>query len=182
MVTGVGIDVRATGGGGEDGCDDEVDGDDVDYALGNAGELLEQPAGVGGDHGFGHPETPDPTGNRLGKRRFDDRRTHDRNGDTGAGLTQAPFAERFGEGVGVGEAEAACTGTTRLGHPVTDPLLAEVLDSLGDQGCAGGAEDLGCFGLELAESLRGPAGLLCVLASLEGVIDLGAPVDLDEER
>ena len=66
------------GGDGDGGGDDEVDGDDVDDALGHAGELLEEAAGVADDHRLGHAEAADPARPRLGERRLDDRRPHDR--------------------------------------------------------------------------------------------------------
>ena len=59
--------LRAAGGGVDDGGHDQVDGDDVDHALGDAGELLQQAAGVADDHRLGHAEAPDPA--RAGARR-----------------------------------------------------------------------------------------------------------------
>ena len=50
----------------DDGGHHEVDGDDVDHALGDAGELLQQAAGVGDDHRLGHAEAADPA--RAGAR------------------------------------------------------------------------------------------------------------------
>ena len=55
-----GAAVGAEGGDGDDRGDDEVDGDHVDRALGNPGELAQQAAGVGEDHRLGHPEAADP--------------------------------------------------------------------------------------------------------------------------
>ena len=45
----------------EDGGHDQVDRDDVDDALGHAGELAQQAAGVGDDDRLGHAEAADPT-------------------------------------------------------------------------------------------------------------------------
>ena len=47
--------------------DDDVDRDDVDRALGHAGELLQQAAGVAEDDRLGHAEAADPAGERLGQ-------------------------------------------------------------------------------------------------------------------
>ena len=56
----VGLGRGLAGGDVDDGGDHEVDGDDVDDALGDAGELLQQAAGVGDDHRLGHAEAADP--------------------------------------------------------------------------------------------------------------------------
>ena len=48
------------GGDGQDGGHHQVDRDDVDDALGHAGELAQQPAGVGDDDRLRHAEAPDP--------------------------------------------------------------------------------------------------------------------------
>ncbi len=50
----------AEGGDGDDRGDDDVDRDHVDGALGHAGELVEQAAGVGDQHRLGHAEPADP--------------------------------------------------------------------------------------------------------------------------
>ena len=69
-----GASLGAERGDGDDRGDDDVDRDDVDRALGNAGELLQQSAGVAEDDRLGHAEAADPPGERLGERRLDDRR------------------------------------------------------------------------------------------------------------
>ena len=109
----VGLVGRVTGGGVDDGGDHEVDGDDVDGALGHAGELLQQAAGVGDDHRLGHAEAADPARERLVDRRLDDRRAHDRHRDVAAVLQQRPLAERLRVGVGVGPAERRGAGPAR---------------------------------------------------------------------
>ena len=77
-------------GDGDDRGDDEVDRDHVDRALGHAGELLQQPAGVADDDRLGHAEAADPSGERLGERRLDDRRPHDRDRHVALHLGAAP--------------------------------------------------------------------------------------------
>ena len=72
--------VGAGGGHGDDGGHHQVDGDDVDHALGDAGELLQQAPGVGDDDRLGHPEAPDPSRAGLGQGRLDDRGPHDGDG------------------------------------------------------------------------------------------------------
>ena len=93
-------------GDGDDRRDDEVDGDDVDRALGHAGELLQQPAGVAEDDRLGHAEAADPTGERLGQRGLDDRRPNDRDRHVALDLGQRLLAERLRVGVGIGPADA----------------------------------------------------------------------------
>ena len=58
----------ATGSHGADGGHHEVDGDDVDGALRDPGELLQEAPGVGDDDRLGHPETSDPARRRFGQR------------------------------------------------------------------------------------------------------------------
>ena len=50
----------AQGGNRAEGADHEVDRDDVDHALGHAGELLEQAPGIGDEDGLGHAGAADP--------------------------------------------------------------------------------------------------------------------------
>ena len=64
-------------GHGEDGGHHQVHRDHVDDALGHAGELAQQAAGVRDDDRLGHAEAADPPGPRLGQRRLDDGRPHE---------------------------------------------------------------------------------------------------------
>ena len=57
---------RTVGGHGDDVGDHHVDRDDVDDALGDAGELLEQSARVGDDDRLRHAEAADPAREGLG--------------------------------------------------------------------------------------------------------------------
>ena len=139
-----GVALGALGRHGDDGADHEVDGDDVDDALGHAGELLEQAAGVGDDHRLGHAEAADPAGAGLGQRRLDDRRPHDADRHVALGLDQRPLAERLGVGVGVGPAERGGAGPAGLDQSVARPsALAELL-GLGGQRRRAGRAELGC--------------------------------------
>ena len=96
-------------------------------ALGDAGELLQQAAGVGDDHRLGHAEAPDPAGAGLGQRRLDDRRPHDRHRHGAPVLHERLLAQGLGVGVGVGPAEADGAGPAGLDHAVGHPALAELL-------------------------------------------------------
>ncbi len=128
------------GRGVDDGGDHHVDGDDVDGALGDAGELLQQAAGVADDDRLGHAEAADPARAGLGPRRLDDRGAHDRHGDVAPLLEQGPLAERLGVGVGVGPAERGGAGPPGLDHAVLDPGLATLLGLGGQGGGAGRAQ------------------------------------------
>ena len=118
--------VGPEGGDGDDRGDHEVDRDDVDGALRGAGERAEQAAGVGDDHGLGHAEAADPARLRLGERRLDDRRPHDRDRHVALHVGERLLAERLGERVGVGPADAGGTGAAGLDELVLDPALAEL--------------------------------------------------------
>ena len=96
---------------------------------GDAGELAEQAAGVGDDHRLGHAEAADPAGLRLGERRLDDRRPHDRDRHVALHVGQRLLAERLGERVGVGPADARGSGAPGLDELVLDPALAQLLRS-----------------------------------------------------
>ena len=158
----------SAGGGVDDGGDHEVDGDHVDGALGHAGELLQQAAGVGDDHRLGHAEAADPAGERLVDRRLDDRRPHDRHRDVAAVLQQGPLAEGLGVGVGVGPAERRGAGPAGLDHLLLHPGAAALLGLGGERGDAGGAE-LGAGLLAEPGQRVGPAAVgLGVGARLAG--------------
>ena len=131
---------RPAGGGVDDRGHHHVDGDDVDRALGHAGELLQQAAGVADDDRLGHAEAADPAGPGLGPGRLDDRRPHDRHRDVAPLLEQRPLAEGLGVGVGVGPAERAGPGPAGLDHALLDPRLAALLGLGRQRRGAGGAE------------------------------------------
>ncbi len=169
------------GGRVDDRRDHEVDGDHVDRPLGDARELLQQPAGVGDDHGLGHAEAADPARARLVDRGLDDRRPDDRHREVTAVLQQGPLAEGLGVRVRVRPPERGGAGPSGLHHLLLHPGAATLL-ALGRQGrCAGGAE-LGPGLLAEAGEGIGPAAVgLGVGAGASGARHLGPPVDVDEE-
>ena len=146
--------VGPEGGDGDDRGDHEVDRDDVDGALRGAGECAEQSAGVGDDHGLGHAEAADPARLRLGERRLDDRGSHDRDGHVALHVGQRLLAERLGERVGVGPADAGGAGSPGLDELVLHPALAELFGLRREGGRPGGAEFGAGVGAELDEASR----------------------------
>ncbi len=164
-------------------ADDEVDGDDVDDALGHAGELPQQAAGERDDHRLGHAEAADPARPRLGERRLDDRRAARstpgrRRATRPARVRRAPSCTR------TRRASRATTARARPGfdHAVLDPLRAPLLGLLGEQRHAGRAELASRLGAEARERLGRAAVGLRVGAGPAGGVDLAAPVDVEEER
>ena len=142
---------------GQDGRHHQIDRDDVDDALGDARELLEEALGVGDDDRIGHSEAADPSGLGLGQRRFDDRWPHDGDGQPAPGLQQGPLAERLGVGVGVGPSERLGPRLAGVDEAVLDPFLAESFGSGGEQRRAGRAELLAGLALETGQQLGVPA-------------------------
>ena len=169
-------------GGVDDGGHDEVDRDHVDRALGHAGELLQQPSGVGDDHRLGHPEPADPSGEGLVERRLDDRRAHDRHGHIAPVLQERPLPEGLRVGVGVGPPEGRRPSATRLDHLLLHPGAAALLGLAGQRGHAGGPDLMAGLLPEAGERIRSAAVGLGVGASPAGAVDLAPPVDVDEER
>ncbi len=174
--------VGPEGGDGDDRGDDEVDRDDVDGALRGAGECAEQSAGVGDDHGLGHPEAADPARLRFGEGRLDDRRSDDRDGDGALHVGERLLAERLGERVGVRPADAGRPRPARLDQLVLDPPLADLFGLRRERRCAGGAEFGAGLGAELDEVGRLAARRIAVGAEAAAGGDLAAPVDADVER
>ena len=97
--------------------------------------------------------------------------------------SRARSPKRLGVGVGVGPAERRGPGPAGLDHAVLDPGLAALLGLGRQRGRAGGAQLAAGLGPEAGRAPRacgsrprrrcaGPAGAL----------DLGPPVDVDEER
>ncbi len=163
--------------------DDEVDRDHVDGALGDAGELVEQAAGVGDEHRLGHAEPADPAGLRLGQSA--DSMIDGRTIDTGTrtlDVGQRLLAERLRERVGVGPADAGGTGAAGLDQLVLDPAFAELLGLRGERRGAGGAEFGAGLGAELLEPFAGAARGVGVGAQAPAGGHLVAPVDADVER
>ena len=171
-----------TGGGVDDGGDDEVDRDHVDRALGHTGELLQQPAGVGDDHGLGHPEPADPSREGLVERRLDDRGAHDRHGDVAAVLQEGPLTERLRVGVRVGPAERRGPRPARLHHLLLHPGAPALLGLAGQRRDARGPDLVACLLAEARQRIGSSAVGLGVGARPAGAVDLAAPVDVDEER
>ncbi len=165
----VGVRRPRVAGHGDDGRHHQVDRDDVDHALGHAGELPQQAPGVGDDDRLGHPEAADPARAGLGQGRLDDRGPDDGDRDGVPVLgDQGPLAQGLGEGVGVGPARGPGPGPGRLDHLLLDPVLAEALGPLGQQVEPGPAELLAGRLVEPVQAL-GPTGLgLAVAAQAAG--------------
>ncbi len=89
----------------EDHVDDEVDGDDVERAVGQPEELGQLAATVGEDERVGDLEAVDPAGVGVPQRALDDRGAHDRQPVSVARpeLLCGALGERLGERVDVGQ-------------------------------------------------------------------------------
>ena len=170
------------GGDADDGCDDEVDGDDVDGALRNTGELAQQPAAVGEDHWLGHAEATDPARARLQPRRLDDRWADDAHRHVASRVDQRLLAERLGECIGIGPADARRARPAGIDESVANPALAQLLGLGGQRRGAGGAELAAGLGAQAGELLWLPTGGLVVAAEPASSGDLGAPVEPEVER
>ena len=167
---------------GDDGGRDEIHGDDVDDALGDTRELLEQPTCVTDDDGLGHAEAADPARGWLGECGFDDGWAHDADGNIAAVLDQCSFSECLGIGVGIGPPQRGGTGTTGLDHAIGDPGNTQTLGLLRQQGGAGSSEFASGIGPELLELLGRAALGIGVESGASCALHLTAPVHVDEER
>ena len=125
---------------GEYGRHHEVHGDDVNDALGDAGELLEQATGVTYDDRVGHPKAPDPSRVRLGEGGLDYGRPHDRQWQPTAPLEERPLAQRLRVGVDIGPTQGLGACFAQLDQAVLGPLGPKLLGALGQQGDPGGAQ------------------------------------------
>ena len=152
-------------GDGDDRGDHHVDGDHVDRALRRAGELLQQPTGVGDDHRLRHAEPADPSRPRLGPRRFDDRRTDDADRHVALRLGQRLLTERLGERVGVRPADRRRPCPPRGDELILHPTRPELL-GLRRQGRRAGGADL-------------VAGVAAELGELDGLTAEGLGVALE---
>ena len=114
----------------------EVDRDDVEHGVGQAGEVRQLAAPVGDDQRVGDLEAVDPTRERVVQRALDDRRTNDRQAVARLRpqLFGGPLGERLGERVDVGPAEALGAGAAvvdeSLAHPLGAGGLGETCDGL----------------------------------------------------
>ncbi len=182
VVHGAVAGLGALGRHRQDGGHHHVDGDHVDDALGDTGELLQQAPAVGDDDGLGHPEAPDPARRRLGQGRLDDRRPHDGDGHVTLLLRHRPLGEGLGIGVGVGPAQRLGPRPTGLHQAVGHPLLAQLLGLGGQQRWPRRAQ-LGPRLLGEAGQQVGAAALgVGVGAGPAGGVDLGPPVQVGAER
>ena len=112
--------------------DHEVHRDDVEHALGDAGELRQRPPAEGEDDRLRHPEALDPAGVRAGEGALDDRGPDDGERVVARGLVQGDLGQGLGEGVHVRPAEAAGPGTAVLDQAVALPGAPVLLAALGD--------------------------------------------------
>src|SRR5581483_3627038 len=106
----------------------------------------------------------------------------DRYRDVAAGLGERALAERLRVRIRVGPAERRGPGAARLDHPVLDPLGAALLGLRGEQRYPGGAELAARLGAEAAEGFGASAVCFRIRPGAAGGVDLGAPVDVEEER
>ena len=99
----------------------------------------------------------------------------------GGRFGQGDLAEGLRVGVGVGEAQRGGPGAAGLRHAVLHPAGAELFGLGGQGGGAGGAEFLVGGLSEFRQLLGGAAGVLGLCSDASGAVDLGTPVDVDEE-
>ena len=175
--------LRRVGQHGDRGGHHVVDRHDVGHVVGGARELGQLAAAVGEDQRLGHLEALDPAHVGLLEGGLDDARPHDRDGAAlpGVGLDD-PLAERLGEGVAVGPAEAARPLGAEPDQLVLHPLLALLL------GGGGGGEQPGPAVLLLrlrplvGEALAAARLVVDPLALRQPPRQLGLDVDLVRHR
>ena len=172
---------RATGSHGTDCGHHEVDRDDVDGALGDPGELLQEAPGVGDDDRLGHPETSDPARIGLGQRRLDDGRAHHADRHVSGHLGRSDLTESLGIGVRVRKAQGGGPSHAGLGHPVVHPPGAQLLGLGGQAGSAGGPQFAVGLLAEVPEAFRGPAVGLRFIPDPASRVHFGSPVHINEE-
>ena len=107
--------------------DHEIDRDDVDHAIGDAGEVGQVAAPERQDDRLGHLEAFDPAGVRLPQCAFDNARSQHGDRQVDRGLFDRALGHRLGEGVAVGPAEAAATLAAGFDQGLGDPRLAPAL-------------------------------------------------------
>ena len=149
---------------------------------GNPGKLTQQSAGVGDQHGLGHPEPADPARSRLGQRGLDDRRAHDAHRHVALDIHQRLLAERFREGVGVGPADAGRPGPSGRDQLVAHPALAQLLRLRRQRRRTRSSELETGLLAQRGQPVGLAAGRLGVAAQPAGRFDLGPPVQAEVER
>ena len=172
--------LRGRAGDRQDRVHDDVDRDDVDDALGDAGELGDLAQAVRPDDRVGHLEAVDPPGRRVEQRALDDRRPHDRQRQLlqVRELLHRSLAHRLRERVDVGPAERARARPAVARQTLRHPVLAALLGVFGHRRRTGARVLLRRLVHEVVEHL-GTAGLrLDVAPRLERQLALGPPVHL----
>ena len=140
-----------------DGRDDEIDGNHVDDAFGNAGELFQQTAPVGEEDRLGHAKPTDPAGKWFGDRGLDDRRSQDRHGHIAACIDQRTLTDGLRERVGVGKAERRRSCAAHGDHAIGDPIGPQRFGLLCEQRGAGRAQLVARRFAELGQTVGRPA-------------------------
>ncbi len=168
----------------QDRVHDVVDGDQVDDALRDAGELGDLAHAVGADDRVGHLEAVDPAGRRVLQRRLDDARPHDAQAEAALvrEVLDRALPHRLREGVDVGPAERARAHASVLDQALIHPPLAALLGVDADRVGAGAGVLLGGLGHEVLEHLGLAAGRLDLAAGLQRHLRLERVVDLVIER
>ena len=130
-VDDVGTFERSPGGYRQDGSHHEVYRDDVDDPFGDAGELLEQAAGIADDYRVSHPEAPYPA--RMGFRKggLDDGRTHHCHRQVAAALEKSPFTQGLRVRIGIWPTEPLRPGLAEGDHMVLGPVDPQLLGPFG---------------------------------------------------
>ena len=128
--------LRRRGRHGKDGVDDEIDGDEVEHAVGQPRELGQDSPAVRDDQRVGHLVPVDPAGIRVRQRTFDDGRADDRQAVSALGpqLLGDPLAQRLRQRVDVRPAQTLgpqpAVVDQPLGHPFAPSLFAGLRDPL----------------------------------------------------
>ncbi len=176
-VDDVGAFERSAGGYRQDGRDHEVDRDDVDDPFGDAGEFLEQAAGIADDHGVSHPEAPYPA--RMGFRKggLDDGGAHHRHRQVAAALEKGPFTQGLRVRIGIWPTQRLRPGLAELDHMVLGPVDAQLLGPLGEDRNAGRTQFGTGRGAKPSELFGVTAGCLGVRAGTPGCFDFFPPRD-----
>ncbi|CAB4344585.1 unannotated protein [freshwater metagenome] len=159
----------------------KIDRNDVDDTFGNAREFLQKTTRITDDDWLGHAEAADPAGYWFLQRRFDDRGTHDADGNVAPSFDKRSFAECLCVGICVGPTQRCGTGATGLNHAVCHPTVTQLLSLFSEKGSARSTKFTACLFAEFHEFLGRTAIGFGITTGTTGAFNFSAPINVDKE-
>ena len=112
---------------------------------------------------------------------LDDRRANDAHRYAFAGFDEGALTKSFGECVGIRKAQAASPRSARVCQLLSDPLLAELFDLVGEGRATGSTKTSASLFCQFAEAIGRATCLFGIDSGAPGAVDFSLPSHIHEE-